>query len=83
MREGEDNDLASLDLIRDRERKAVEHSDAPVWAIFPLRRRLRESEDRGEHDIELVFELGAKPSLTSLVVVHLVIDLGDREPMHA
>jgi hypothetical protein len=81
--EGEDHDLTILDLIRHREREAVEHDDAPIGALFPLGRGFRESQDRCEHRIELVFELGAKACLTRLVVVDLVIDSGDREAVNA
>jgi hypothetical protein len=37
--------------------------------MLPLRRRLREPPDHGDHGIDLVFELFAEADLAGLVVV--------------
>src|SRR4051812_49199034 len=77
----EDDELAITDLIHNRKWGAIQHGNSAVVPIFPLRRRVWKLEDRFENSIDLVFELGSEPDAARLVIVNLVIDLGDREPM--
>ena len=79
MREREDYDLFALDLIRNSEQKAIQHRESAVRPILPLRCCFGKLEDRLQHGINFVFELGSEPDTAQLVVVDLVIDLSDRE----
>jgi hypothetical protein len=79
--EREDDDLVADDLVRQRERESIEHCDAPIPSMLPLRSRLRKSADHREHRIDLVFELLAEADLARLVVVDFVVDLGDCQPV--
>jgi hypothetical protein len=83
MREGEDHDAVILDLIRDREREAIERCDPPVGPMLPLRCCPGEPQDPCEDFSELILELHAEAGHPGLVVVDLVVDLGDRQPMKA
>ena len=56
--EREDHDVLVSDLVRDRERKAIEHGDAPIWPVAPLRCRFGEPKNQRERCIDLVLELG-------------------------
>jgi hypothetical protein len=77
--ECEDHDLFALDLIRNSERKAIQHGESAVRPISPLRCCFGKLEHRLQHGIKLVFELGSEPDTARLVIVDLVIDLSDRE----
>lgn len=79
MCEREDHDLFALDLIRNSERKAIYYGESAIRPISPLRCCFEKLEDRLQHRINLVFELGSEPDTARLVVVDLVIDLSDRE----
>ena len=79
MCERENHDLVALDLIRNSERKAIQCGESMVRPISPLRCCFGKLDDRFQHRINLVFELGSEPDTARLVVVDLVIDLSDRE----
>lgn len=81
--EREDHDLFALDLIRDSEGKAIQYGDSAVRPSAPPRCGFGKLEDRLKHHIDLVFELGSEPNTARLVVVDLVIDLRDCEPVDA
>jgi len=81
--EREDDDVLGCDLVRNRERKAIEDGHPPVWPIVPLRRRVGELKDQRERCLDLILQLGPETSLARFVVVHLPIDLGNREPVES
>jgi hypothetical protein len=56
--EREDHDVLVSDLVRDRERKAIEHGDTPIWPVAPLRCRFGEPKNQRERCIDLVLQLG-------------------------
>jgi hypothetical protein len=69
------------DLIRNGERKAIEHRDTPIFTVTPLGCRFRTLSDQRQRRVDLVFEFRAETHLSRLVIVHLSIDLRDGEPM--
>lgn len=79
--EREDHDVLVCDLIGNRKWKAIEHVHTPIGPVAPLRRCLRESEDQRERRMDRVLQLGPEARLARFVVVDLVINLGNCEPM--
>jgi hypothetical protein len=60
VRQRENDDVVADDLIREREREAIEQDDAPIVSMFPLRSRQGEPADQRDRGIDLVFELLAE-----------------------
>ena len=79
--EREDDDVLGCDLVRNRERKAIEDGHPPVWPVAPLRRRVGELKDQRERCFDLILQLGPETGLARFALVHLPIDLGNREPV--
>ena len=69
VRKREDDNHVADDLIGQRERKPREHGDAPVSAMLPLRRCVRQLSNQLKRRVDFIFELGAQPGLTRLVVM--------------
>lgn len=61
VREREHHDLVAFNLIKEREREAIQRGDTTVRPIFPLRRRPGKLKDCFENRVDLVFELGSQP----------------------
>ncbi len=82
MRECKNHDLITDDLVRQREREAIEDCHASIDSLPPLRSGFRKPQRHREDRFDLIFKLGAQADLPGLVVIDLVVDLGDREPMN-
>ena len=83
MGERENHDLVERDLIGNRERKPIEHGHTSIFPVTPLWRRFGESQDQRKGGLDLVLQLRPETGLPRFVVVDLVINLGDGEPMEA
>lgn len=59
---GKNHDVFVCDLIRNRERKAIEHRDPPVWTVAPLRCCFGKSKDHRERRVDLASSSVPRPA---------------------
>jgi hypothetical protein len=65
VREREDNDVLTCNLVRDRKRESIENGNPPVWSILPLLGRFGKEENLAKHSVDLLFKRASETGCSS------------------